>query len=159
MNRIYDCVASVVEFQTLTGKLDHVASRDDLLNQAKLVLEEAKELVFAVENQSEEEILKELTDCLVVNFGFAAMLSRSGYDVYSAWNVTNSNNMSKFCTTQTDGFYTLAGYQSSTQDHYELRQVDRDKWGCFNSANKLMKPISYAKANVSKFTPTYKEEV
>jgi NTP pyrophosphatase (non-canonical NTP hydrolase) len=143
----------VVEFQTLCGKLDHVANRHSLLNQAKLILEEAKELVEAIESEGEEQILKETCDNLVVVFGMVAMLQRSGYSVSEAMQKVNWNNMSKFCTKQTDAYYTLSAYQATALQPFELKQVDYDKWGIFNADGKLQKPLGYEKCSLKSFIP------
>lgn len=150
---ISDCVQDVVEFQSLCGKLDLPATRKTLQEQALLIVEEAKELAFAIDNESCENILKELVDNLVVVFGMVAMLNRSGYKVYDAWSAVNANNMSKFCTSQTDGFYTLSAYQATEQGEYTLRQVDYNRWGVFDSNGKLRKPIGYEKVSVLTFVP------
>ena len=155
---IQECVTGVTEFQSLCGKLDSPATRETLQDQMKLITEEAKELSFAIDNESSEQVLKEMCDLLVVVTGMVAMLNRSGYRVYEAWRAVNDNNMTKFSASQTDGYYTLAGYEATNNGSYELRQVDIDKWGCFNDNNKLMKPIGYTKISVKEFTPQRKEQ-
>ena len=151
MQKAYE---DVVLFQTYCGKLDNPATKQDLMNQAHLILEEAKELYEAIEkDEGQEQILKETCDNLVVLFGMVAMLQRSGYQVGEAMQAVCDNNLSKFCTTQTDGAYTLAAYEATELGAFTLKQVDYDKWGVFNANNKLMKPIDYSPCSVKDFIP------
>jgi NTP pyrophosphatase (non-canonical NTP hydrolase) len=144
----------VVQFQTYCGKLDKPASQTDLLNQASLIVEEAEELRWAISGcEGDEQILKETCDSLVVLFGMVAMLQRSGFDVSGAMRVVCENNMSKFCTSQTDGAYTLSAYEATALEPFTLKQVDYNKWGVFNAAEKLQKPIGYSKCSVKAFIP------
>lgn len=155
MSNIQDAMAGVVTFQSLIGKLDKQPTNQDILLQAKLILEEAKELLQAVEEgEGEEQILKETCDCLVVVFGLVAQLNLSGYDVFSAMKAVNDNNMSKICSSQTDAAYTKVGYESTDPSGgYYVKQLSYDKWGVFNKSDKLQKPIGYSKCSVKQFIP------
>jgi NTP pyrophosphatase (non-canonical NTP hydrolase) len=144
----------VVQFQTYCGKLDSVADKTALLQQAMLIVEEANELYDAImDEQGGEQILKETCDNLVVLFGMVAMLQRSGYRVTEAMKAVCDNNMSKFSTTQTDGAYTLAAYEATELGFFTLKQVDFNKWGVFDNNDKLRKPIGYTKCSVQQFIP------
>jgi len=144
----------VVQFQTYCGKLDNLATKQDLLNQVKLIIEEADELYDAIaDDEGDEQILKETCDNLVVLFGMVAMLQRSGYRVTEAMKVVCENNISKFSTTQTDGAYTLAAYEATELGAFTLKQVDYSLWGVFDNNDKLRKPIGYSKCSVQQFIP------
>jgi NTP pyrophosphatase (non-canonical NTP hydrolase) len=152
MQKAYE---DVVLFQTYCGKLDNPATKLDLMNQARLILEEAKELYEAIErDEGQEQILKETCDNLVVLFGMVAMLQRSGYRVGEAMQAVCDNNLSKFSTTQTDGAYTLWGFEASEpHNSFTLEQVDYGKWGVFDQHRKLRKPLNYSPCSVKDFIP------
>ena len=114
--------------------------------------------MLLITSQASKCLKRCVTSLVVVDRWMVAMLNRSGYRVYEAWKAVNDNNMTKFSASQTDGYYTLAGYEATNNGSYELRQVDIDKWGCFNDNNKLMKPIGYTKISVKEFTPQRKEQ-
>lgn len=151
-------VQEVVEFNTFLGRYD-TPGYDDLLAQAKVCKEEALELFEAVHDiHSQADILKECVDLLVVAHGFAALLQAQGHDVSGAWQAVNQNNISKFCSNQTDAYYTKIGYESSQGDGFEVKQLDYNKWGVFDSHGKLRKPIGYEPIDVIRFTAEAKEK-
>jgi hypothetical protein len=119
-----------------------------------LIVEEANELYDAImDEEGDEQILKETCDNLVVLFGMVAMLQRGGYRVTEAMKAVCDNNMSKFSTTQTDGAYTKAAYDATEHGFFTLKQVDYGRWGTFDSNGKLRKPIGYSKCSVKDFIP------
>jgi hypothetical protein len=120
-----------------------------LLSQAKIVLEEAKELRHAVEHEGEDQILKECCDLLVTSFGMLARMTVRGYDVLGAMNdVVNPNNMEKFCLSNTEAQYTAMGYNATEGCGAEVRRLDEYHWGVFNASGKLLKPIGYNKVTL-----------
>ena len=159
-SKIEEALLGVVEMQTLMGKLDAKPSKKDLLAQAKLILEEAQELYQAIEqDEGEEQILKETCDNLVVVFGMVAHLHMAGYNVWDAMQAVNSNNMTKFCNTQSEAAYTKIGFEATdSSQEYTVKQLSYNKWGVFNASGKMMKPLGYQKCSVAKFTPSGKEK-
>lgn len=148
------CVLEVYEFNKLIGNTENV-DRKKLLAQAKVNLEEAKELVDALENESDEQVLKEAVDNLVTIHGFIQMLNSAKYNVFGAWGKVNANNMAKFLDDQTKAYYTKMAYEAQGKD-VEVWQLTCDKWGVFNKEGKLLKPIGYEKVSVKEFTPVSK---
>ena len=150
-------VQEVVLFNTLLGRYDSPTT-NDLMAQARVCREEALELFEAVsEHHPQKDLLKECVDLLVVAHGFAALLNAQGYDVSAAWQATNENNMTKFCSTQTDAFYTKAGYESAEGVGFVVEQVDYCKWAVKDKHGKLRKPIGYEKIDLTEFTAEAKE--
>ena len=157
MKEVENRVQEVVLFNTILGRYDSPTS-DDLLAQARVVREEALELFEAVsEGHSQEDLLKECVDVLVVAHGFAALLNAQGYDVSGAWKEVNKNNMSKFCSTQSDAFYTKMGYEATEGDGFIVEQAAYDKWAVKDRHGKLRKPIGYEKVDLKAFTAEAKE--
>lgn len=146
------CIEQVEMFNEIAGNLNNV-THDNLVAQAKVVLEEAKELYEAVLSGDCNEILKEAADCLVVNTGFALLLKEQGYDIKGAWNAVNINNLSKFPVDEKiacDSVDILADQgvfcKIEANDHYQVFVIK-------NEAGKVMKPINYKKCSVAPYTP------
>lgn len=137
------CFEGIVRFNSLAGNLDP-SDVQRLPAQAKVVLEEAGELFFAVEHEGEDQILKECCDLLVASLGMLATLNVRGYNVLGALNeVINPNNMTKFCLSNTEAQYTAMGYNATEDCGAEVRRLDEYHWGVFNAQGKLLKPIGH----------------
>ncbi len=148
--RIKDLVADVHLFNEVAGNYSNIGL-GSLKEQAALVLEEAKELVEALEKKDSEETLKECVDCLVVLFGMIGKLTNLGYDVAGAWGVVNKNNLTKFP-------YTFKAVEDSIA-HYEEQGIevgyeynnDGDLFVLKDSNGKVRKPVGYKKCSVVEF--------
>lgn len=157
MNNVESRVQEVVIFNSLLGRYDNI-TQQDLAAQARVCREEALEVYEAVtEGHTSVDVLKECVDLLVVAHGFAAMLIRQGHDVSGAWKVVNDNNMTKMCSNPIDAHYTQVGYASTEDQIFEVKQLDYNKWGVFDSHGKLRKPIGYEKVDLTEFTAEAKE--
>ena len=149
-----NCVLGVYEFNRLAGNYDNI-TKEKLLAQAKVVLEEAKELLQAIENdEGEEQILKELCDCHVPITGISQMLILLGYGVFPAWKKVNANNLQKFCNTELEAIYSKEAYEAQGIS-VEINKIEevfvlKDKNG------KVRKPLNYEKVSVKEFTPEWK---
>ena len=150
-------VEGVVTFNAVSGNLLDVNS-SSLLAQSKIVLEEAKELLQAVEdNEGQEQILKETTDCLVTIFGMVAMLNRLGYDVAGAWQAVNENNMTKFPTDRVEAIYAADAIANETGKVCSV--FERDGRYIIKDGNgKIRKSLRYQKVSVLQYTPDYKQK-
>ena len=151
-------VEGVVTFNTVSGNLLDVNS-SSLLAQSKVVLEEATELLEAVEgNEGQEQILKEAVDCLVTIFGMVAMLNRLGYDVSGAWQAVNGNNMTKFPTDRVEAIYAADAIANETGKVCSV--FERDGRYIIKDGNgKVRKSLRYQKVSVLQYTPDYHKEV
>ena len=140
MLEIIERLEEVVEFNALCGRYDS-PTKEDLLAQAKVVLEEAKEVLEAV-NDTPEHLVKEVADLAVVSIGMIALLNRMGYDVNGAWKAVNANNMQKIIENYNDVCYTKAAYNATT-DNVEALQVGANKWVIKDVNGKVRKPIGF----------------
>jgi len=85
----------VKEFNNVIGNLNNVDEKK-LIAQARCVLEEAKELHYAVtNNEGSEQLLKETVDVIVTIFGVVQQLQTLGYNVWDALDKVNKNNLTK----------------------------------------------------------------
>ncbi len=133
----------VVEFNTMAGFLTDVSS-ESLLAQARNVKEEANELFDAINNNDPpENVLKEMCDTLVTSFGMLAALTKKGFDTDKAFKLVNENNMSKFCDTPMNAYYTSAGYNATEGVNTAVKPLVGGLYGVFDENGKLRKPIGY----------------
>jgi hypothetical protein len=148
---LLDCYDGVYKFNAVAGNLDNV-EEDSLRAQARCVLEEAKELFTAVdENEGPEQLLKESIDVTVTIFGFIQQLYSLGYDVFGAMTKVNENNLTKVSMDDIVAAYTVMAYE-------ELNipvEKHRSPIGyCVKDENgKIRKPVNYKAVDVSEFVP------
>jgi len=147
-----ECIDGVTLFNEIAGNFSNITN-DKLIAQSKVVREEGIELLEAVESGVENEILKECVDVLVTIHGFVKMLEEQGYDVMGAWSEVNSNNLSKFPSTD-------EAVEASLEYYYEqeiaVSATTVPDYNCFvikNDAGKVVKPLGYKKCNVASYTP------
>lgn len=153
MDKLQNCVLDVVTFNAVIGSLD-APTIDNLRTQAMLVLEEAKELVEALD-ESPEHLIKEMADVLVVTHGMLAIMNKMGYDVYGAWDKTNQNNNTKIIDSYTDMCYTKLGYDA-TETPVTPVQVGASRWVVKDENGKVRKPIGFISLkaeDMKEFTP------
>lgn len=157
IDNLPDLVEGVVTFNTISGNLLDVNS-SSLLAQSKVVLEEATELLQAVEEkEGQEQILKETVDCLVTIFGMVAMLNRLGYDVAGAWRAVNENNMTKFPTDRIEAIYAADAIANEMGKVCSVFERD-GRYIIKDGNNKIRKPLGYQKVSVLQYTPDYHKE-
>jgi len=126
------------------------------LNQSKLVLEEAKELVESAEGRDGVNLLKEACDVIVTIFGLIDLLEKSGYDFEAAMECVNDNNLSKMLDDEEDAQDTAKYHKASGVDCYvESKDIDGCKYYFVRRSadGKLLKPVDYKKADVACFVP------
>lgn len=151
MTTLLDCYDGVYKFNAVAGNLDNVT--DEMLRaQARCVLEEAKELFTAVdENEGPEQLLKESIDVTVTIFGFLQQLYSRGYDVFGGMTKVNGNNLTKVSMDDAVTAYTLMAYEESgikVEKHRNpIGYCVKDEHG------KIRKPVNYKSVSVAEFTP------
>lgn len=157
-NTTLDTLASdVFLFNEIAGNFKEV-SKEKLVAQAKVVLEESQELLQAlVNNEGEEQLLKETIDVLVTVLGMFGMLKQQGYNVEAAWNVVNKNNLTKFCHSYSDALNGVLDYSAQgIKVVYERSppHIDRFYYILRDENGKVRKPLGYKKCSVKQFTPS-----
>ena len=148
---LLECYDGVYKFNDVAGNLDNV-SEEGLRAQARCVLEEAKELFAAVdENEGPEQLLKESIDVTVTIFGFIQQLYSQGYDVFGAMTKVNENNITKVSMDDVVAAYTVMAYEE-LNIHVEKH---RNPIGyCVKDENgKIRKPVNYKAVDVAEFVP------
>lgn len=152
MKEIKERYNEVQLFNDIAGNLSNV-THSSLVAQAKVVREEALELVEAVDEQDATNILKETTDCLVVIFGFMQMLEEQGYDVVGAWKQVNANNLSKFTPSYDIAIASQECFRSVEVAVDIERNDDYNVYVLKDEQGKIRKPNGYTKPCVAMFTP------
>lgn len=141
--------------QRKSRSASEIISREDLRNQLKLIQSEVDELKESIDNETNQEILEEFTDVMVTVVGFAQLLEKCGFDVMNGLASTNENNFTKFIDTSTlEGGIEL----SNTIEFYRDQGITVRAIGPMRAKvvvdvnNKIRKPVSYKKKNLSKFS-------
>lgn len=152
-NNIKTLIADVHVFNEIAGNYNNV-DKDSLFQQAKLVMEEAKELYDAINLcEGNEQILKETCDLLVVAFGMAGKLQHLGYDVAGAWDCVNVNNLTKFPSTEQEVVDSVVEYGKDNIRIFPEYTEDYDCYILKDENGKVRKKAGYKKCSVAKFAP------
>lgn len=130
--------------------LDDVVRK--VVPQAKVILEEAKELVAALEAKDENEIKDGIADVLFTSLRLVSLLGDK-YNVLGMLNAVCDNNDLKYTTNQVD-FFAAGGVWDKFSDgcKYEVTQIDDVTYYCLKNENgKVVKPKDFPKVDLSKF--------
>jgi NTP pyrophosphatase (non-canonical NTP hydrolase) len=140
-------------FNCIAGK-SGVPSDQDIVNQVKLITEEAKEIKDALE-QGEPEInlLQESLDVLVVTFGLLQMLKNKGYDVDKAMGRVVDTNLSKFTHSGVIAAESVSKYKENNEQVEFSYSSENDVWVLKDTNNKIRKPLNFKKVNLEDCKP------
>lgn len=127
--------------------LDDVVRK--VMPQAKVILEEAKELVVALEDKDENEIKDGIADVLFTSLRLVSLLGDK-YDVLGMLNAVCDNNDLKY-TTDYDAFVTTQKWFNA--DTFDIATVvDGVNYYCLKNENgKVVKPKDFPKVDLSEF--------
>ena len=120
-----------------------------VIPQAKVILEESKELVAALESKDENEIKDGIADVLFTSLRLVSLLGEK-YDVLGMLNVVCDNNDLKY-TTDRDEFSTHDKWcVDNTIDVVSIVD-DVMYYSLKNENGKVVKPKDFPKVDLSKF--------
>ncbi len=139
-------------FNEVAGN-DKKLSMTALLNQEKLIAEEAKELKDALTENNPVKVLDGVVDLYVVLDGFATKLEALGFDISTALKQTIENNMSKFPSSKE--------VAEQTVDHYAKQGVTTTmeynekygRWVIKDTNGKIRKPVGFVSNDLSNCLP------
>lgn len=134
----------VALFNTLAGNLTNV-SDDSVDNQISFIFEELTETITAFEEGNKVEVLDGACDLFVTVAGLMQKLEAQGYDVATALDRVNENNLSKF--PKFVGPEDLRDGYSVTVNVLHQRYVIKDANG------KVRKPASFVSVDLSDLVP------
>ena len=120
--------------------------------QAKVILEEAKELVAALEAKDENEIKDGIADVLFTSLRLVSVLGDK-YDVLGMLSVVCDNNDLKYTTNQVE-FFAAGGVWDKLSDgcKNEVTEIDGVTYYCLKNDNgKVVKPKDFPKVDLSVF--------
>lgn len=151
---LQDLYEDVDLFNKVAGKAAP-KSKEDLLNQLRLVQEELNETVAAVQAGDAVESLDGAIDTAVTLFGFIKQLETLGAKVGEAACNTAYNNMSKFTDFETaqatvEQLRKSNPNQVFTSEPYIMSQ-DSIVWVIKDGHGKVRKPINYKKNDIARF--------
>jgi hypothetical protein len=149
-----DFYYDVCLFNEIAGK-SKAETKQDLLNQIKLIEEEVAETRAAIEQDNPVEILDGAVDVGVVLFGLMQQLENLGYRVKEAASVTCDNNLSKFPADAKVAHNTV-WHLVETADAGEYRcefSTVGNVWVIKDQNNKVRKPLGYVKNDLKEFVP------
>ena len=130
--------------------LDDVVRK--VMPQAKVILEESKELVTALEAKDENEIKDGIADVLFTSLRLVSLLGDK-YDVLGMLNAVCDNNDLKYTTNQVD-FFAAGGVWDKLSDgcNNEVTEIDGVAYYCLKNENgKVVKPKDFPKVDLSRF--------
>ena len=123
-----------------------------VIPQAKVILEESKELVTALEAKDENEIKDGIADVLFTSLRLVSLLGDK-YDVLGMLNAVCDNNDLKYTTNQVD-FFAAGGVWDKLSDgcKNEVTEIDGVTYYCLKNENgKVVKPKDFPKVDLSEF--------
>lgn len=129
---------------------------DQIHTQASLVLEEARELMEAVENRNMVEVLDAVVDLWVVREYMDDLLEACSINCRGAKEEIMKNNMSKALDDIREAEDTVEWYSSMSIGTYiELVKLPNEKRYIVkrDCDNKVMKPIGHKAPEISQFVP------
>lgn len=153
MNYTYDGFAEQVkEFNRIAGK-DGVPSKQDLLNQLKIIMEEVKETIDDLEKEDKVGILDGYTDMMVTVVGFGQMLEKLNVPIHAALYATAENNLTKFPRYNED--IVIETFNQYMQKHNTVSCSNFEGRCVFkNEHDKVLKPAGYVTNDLSTFIPS-----
>lgn len=141
-------------FNVLANKIT-IPSKQDLVNQLKLIQEELTETIDALEANDSVKVLDGYVDVGVTWAGLGQMLDILGMDTLGAMKATAENNLTKFIK-ETDSeaiISTLDLYASKNIDLVVERNLDHGTIVFKDMNDKVRKPAGYVSNNLSDFVP------
>ena len=123
-----------------------------VIPQAKVILEESKELVTALEAKDEIEIKDGIADVLFTSLRLVSLLGDK-YDVLGMLNAVCDNNDLKYTTNQVD-FFAAGGAWDKLSDgcKNEVTEIDGVAYYCLKNENgKVVKPKGFPRVDLSEF--------
>jgi len=155
----------VVDFNRTAG--NQFYHHDDLQfwkaveNQAKLVLEEAKEVVEAASAGDPEELLKEMCDVMVVFSWLAELVYQANFDTDLAMKLVNANNNTKIFRTYSKAKETLEHYEENGLKGKAVEGLHIEEvvykgisyYTVRNSDKKVLKPVDYTSVDLKDCLP------
>jgi NTP pyrophosphatase (non-canonical NTP hydrolase) len=150
---IQDFYEDQCKFNDLSGASQKV-DKEDLNNQVKLIQEELKETIDAIDVDNQVETIDGAVDLLFVTMGLLQKLSNSGYDTETAMKKVAENNLSKFPTdfkivTESIKHYADKGIKVTWSFNNEYKC-----YVLFDENNKVRKPVDYISVDLSDCVPT-----
>jgi hypothetical protein len=140
---------AVEKFNAIAGK-NGTPDLAALKNQAKLVLEEAKEIVEGLENKDPEEVLDGAIDTMYTLSGFVQMLQKLNFGIYEAALITCDNNLTKFPDKfEDDRVNDTIVQHPNGRNLRAVYNAQYSKWAILDEHDKVVKPLGYKKNDLS----------
>lgn len=141
---ILDLYDDVKQFNTLAGKAEG-CTKEELVDQLRLIKEEVFEINDGLFYNNPEEILDGAVDTLYVLLGFIQKLEQAKFDFSRAMQITAENNLTKFPVS--------GKIASETRDLNPgsriVVNVEYNRFAVLNENNKVIKPVGYVKNDLS----------
>jgi hypothetical protein len=151
----------VVEFNLKSGNSFHHHDSLDFWraveNQTKLVLEETKETLAAIEEGNAVELADGLADIFVTYAWLAELVYQAGFETDLAMRLVNQNNATKIFTTYTKAKETLEALEAKGEIeglHIEEAVVKGVPYFTVRDGNrKIRKPIDFVSVDLTEALP------
>lgn len=146
MSKVQDAYESVMKFNDIAQNFINV-DKESINNQFSFIFEELTEGIDAFENEDSVELLDAACDLFVTVSGLLQKLSVAGFDVNTAMERVNENNLSKFPKVGIE-------FSTSTENTVKLN-VKHQVHVIKNSNGKIVKPDEFVPVDLSDLVPSY----
>ena len=153
MNTIDTFVKKCFTFNDVANKLHPDMTRQDIVNQLKLIKEELQETIDDLEAGDYVGVLDGYCDIMVTTVGLGMILDQLGFNTTEALNDTADNNLTKYIQAHDQEAF------SSTVIKYKDQNVKYninpyyDLTYFLNENNKIMKPAGFVSNDLTKHVP------
>jgi NTP pyrophosphatase (non-canonical NTP hydrolase) len=143
---------SIYAFNNLSGQANKVAHKD-IYNQVKLIEEETKELLEAIEAEDIVEVVDAVGDILFVVLGLQQKLENLGINVDEACKRIAENNLSKFPAYDSIAETTVTTYENMGVKCTKEFNEEYQRWVIKDTNSKVRKPVGYVSVNIEDCIP------
>lgn len=137
----------------------YLTNKEALLNAVKIIREELNELEKGILEDNQKEILDGAVDVGITWYNVIAKLIHSGYDVASAINETDDNNLTKFVTDVETAQQSVEMYAEKGIKMFSIFHSPTGRYVLLDENQKYRKPVSYVSNDLTKYTPEGKEQL
>lgn len=138
-------------FNQVAGK-DKAVMQKDIINQAKIILEEANETLADAEANDDVGVLDGLCDVLVTAFGLMQKLENAGFNTREAMKRVAENNASKYPRDEDIVLATIINDNGANGLRYEYNE----NFGVYvikDRNDKIRKPVGFESVDISDCVP------
>lgn len=140
------------DFNVLSGQFNKT-TKQDLINQVKLITEEASETKAAMEVNDITELLDGAVDVMYVTIGLLQKLEQLGVDVNGAMRKVAEDNLAKFPSSRLLAESTVEMYKTQGIETEMQYNEDFGRYVIKDTNDKVRKPAGFVSTYLGAFVP------